>query len=269
MMTLMAWREKIHEVIFEADTPSGKAFDAALLVAILASILAVMLESVRAINETYGGFLRVVEWVFTGLFTLEYLLRLVSVKRPWNYAKSAFGIVDLLAILPTYLSVFITGSQSFLVIRGLRLLRVFRIFKLGRFLGEADLLATALRASRFKIIVFLTTVLTVILIIGTLMYLIEGDEHGFTSIPRGVYWAIITMTTVGYGNVTPQTVAGQCLAAALMVIGYGVIAVPTGIVSVEIAHASQRRMNTRCCEGCAAEGHDTDALYCKFCGDRL
>lgn len=259
----------MHEVIFEADTPAGKAFDVALLVAIVLSVMAVSLESVAPVRAAFGRELRVAEWVFTVLFTVEYILRLICVGRPIRYAASFFGVVDLLAILPTYLSLFIPGSQSLLVIRALRLLRVFRVFKLAHLVSQAEILMTALRASRGKITVFLGTVMTVVMIVGAAMYLIEGEANGFTSIPRSVYWAIVTMTTVGYGDIAPQTVPGQVLAAVLMVLGYGVIAVPTGIVSVELASAERHHVTTQSCPECAAEGHDHDARFCKICGAPL
>jgi voltage-gated potassium channel len=213
--------------------------------------------------------LRAAEWFFTIVFTIEYILRLWSVERPWKYVFSFFGIVDLLAVLPTYLSVLLPGAQSMLVIRALRLLRIFRVLKLARYLREARQLSAALRASVIKIVVFLYTVLTIVLIIGALMYHVEGPAHGFTSIPKGVYWAIVTLTTVGYGDVTPQTVLGQVRAAAVMILGYSIIAVPTGIVSVEIARVSGHRISTQVCPVCAAEGHDHDAVHCKRCGAKL
>jgi len=263
------WRARLHEIIFEADTPAGKAFDVALLASIVLSVLAVMLDSIAPIRRAYGPELRGVEWFFTILFTVEYALRLICVRRPLAYARSFFGIVDLMAIVPTYLSVVVSGTQSLLVIRTLRLLRIFRVFKLARYVGEAQTLFDALRASRHKIAVFLWTVLSVIVIVGSLMYLIEGEEHGFTSIPRSMYWAVVTMTTVGYGDIAPQTVIGQILATLLMILGYGIIAVPTGIVTAEITYASRRTMTTRACSACAAEGHDSDAIFCKRCGARL
>ncbi len=227
------WRSKLHEVVFEADTPAGKAFDIALLVLILGSILVVVLESVPAVRARHGRTFWAAEWVFTILFTVEYLLRLVSVRRPGRYVRSFFGIVDLLAVLPTYLSLLLPGAQALLVVRALRLLRVFRILKLGEFLGEAQMLAQALKASVRKIAVFLQAVLVMVLIIGSLMYLIETPESGFTSIPQSIYWAIVTLTTVGYGDIAPQTVLGKILASLVMILGYGLIAVPTGIVTVE------------------------------------
>ncbi|MFV2073298.1 MAG: ion transporter [Thermoanaerobaculales bacterium] len=262
-------RQKLHEIIFEAETPAGKAFDVALMLVIVLSVVAVMLESTSAIQARYGPLLRTFEWVVTILFTIEYLLRLYCVGKPARYARSFFGIVDLLAILPTYLSVIIPGAQTLLVIRALRLLRVFRVLKLGHFVGEASELRAALRASARKIIVFLGAVLTVVVIVGSLMYLIEGEANGFTSIPVSIYWAIVTMTTVGYGDIAPQTALGKILASAVMILGYGIIAVPTGIVSVELAGVSRRRITTEACPECGAEGHDGDADFCKFCGAGL
>jgi voltage-gated potassium channel len=261
-------RRWLYEVIFEADTPAGKTFDVVLLGAILLSVLAVMLESVAAVRQVHGRFLYTVEWVFTILFTIEYLLRLVSVRHPHRYAMSFFGVVDLLAVVPTYLSVVFAGAQTLLVLRVLRLLRLFRIFKLTRYVGEARQLRAALRASRYKIAVFLLAVFSVVVIVGAMMYLIEGPERGFTSIPRGIYWAIVTMTTVGYGDIAPQTVLGQTVAAILMIMGYAIIAVPTGILSVEIAQARQD-IPLLTCPGCGHEEHAEDAVYCRRCGTRL
>lgn len=264
-----AWRERLHEVIFEADTPLGKAFDLVLIVSIVASVLAVMLDSVRSINARFGPELYAVEWFFTILFTVEYALRLVSVARPAGYAKSFFGVIDLVAFLPTYVSLLLPGAQYFLVIRILRILRIFRVLKLLPYLGEADLLVRALRASRRKIIVFLFTVMTLVVLMGSLMYLIEGETHGFTSIPRSIYWAIVTLTTVGYGDISPQTPLGQGFAVVIMVIGYAIIAVPTGIVTVELSQAARLPVSTQVCRHCSAEGHDADARYCKYCGEAL
>lgn len=262
-------RGKIHEVIFEADTPAGKAFDVALLVLIVLSVVAVMLESVASIRHQFGPWLRAFEWLVTILFTVEYLLRLSCVGKPWRYACSFYGVVDLLAILPTYLSLVIPGAQSLLVIRALRLLRVFRVLKLVQFVGEARELSAALRASARKIVVFLGAVLTIVVIVGSMMYLIEGERHGFTSIPVSIYWAIVTMTTVGYGDIAPQTPVGKVLASAIMIMGYGIIAVPTGIVSVELAGVVSKRVTTQACPDCGAGGHDHDATNCKYCGARL
>ena len=270
------WRHHLHTVIFEADTPAGKAFDVVLLASILASIAAVMLESVAPVRERYGTALAAAEWIFTILFTIEYVLRLLTVRHPTRYARSFFGVVDLLSVLPTYISLFIPGSHALIVIRGLRLLRVFRVLKMARYVGEGQILLLALRQSRPKITVFLVGVFSVVVIVGSVMYLVEGaanPESGFSSIPAGIYWAIVTMTTVGYGDITPQTVIGKTLASMVMVLGYGIIAVPTGIVSAEIVQAAQKRtgraVTTRACRACSAEGHDIDATHCKFCGASL
>ncbi len=262
-------RARLHEIIFEAETPFGKAFDVSLLVAIVLSVVVVCLETVAEVRAVYGARLRAAEWLFTIVFTIEYLLRLACVGRPWRYARSFFGVVDLLAIVPTYLSLAVAGTQSLIVIRALRLLRVFRVLKLAHFVGEARLLHAALRASSRKIIVFLGGVMTVVLIVGALMYLVEGAENGFTSIPQSVYWAIVTMTTVGFGDVVPQTVPGKILASAVMILGYGIIAVPTGIVTVEIAGALKHSTRTESCQECGAEDHASDAEFCKYCGTKL
>ncbi|MEM7353915.1 MAG: ion transporter [Acidobacteriota bacterium] len=262
------WRSTLHEIIFEADTRLGKIFDISLLICIVASVIAVVLESVGSIRTAYGPALRAFEWGFTLLFTVEYVLRLLAIGRPWRYATSFFGIVDLLAILPTYLSLLVAGTQSLAVVRALRLLRIFRILKLAHFVGAERLLQAAIRASVRKIVVFLGAVVTLVLIIGSLMYLIEGEENGFTSIPQSIYWAIVTMTTVGYGDIAPQTVLGKLFASTVMIIGYGIIAVPTGIVTVEIANASQS-ITAQACPQCAADGHATDAIFCKYCGAKL
>ncbi len=267
--TRAAWRERVRIIIFEADTPAGKAFDVVLIGVIVLSVLTVMLESVSAIRAEYAVWLRGTEWLITLLFTLEYLIRLACIERPWGYARSFFGIVDLLAILPTYLSVLLPGSQSLLLVRSLRLLRVFLVFKLVHYLVEANVLATALRSSIPKVIIFLGTVLILVTIMGAAMYLVEGAPSGFTSIPRGVYWAIVTMTTVGYGDIAPQTVTGQILAALLMIMGYSIIAVPTGIVSAELVSAKLPTPTTRACPSCVSEGHALDARYCKDCGAEL
>ncbi len=263
------FRASLHEIIFESNTPAGKAFDVGLLWAILLSVLVVVLESVAHIRADYGPTLRAVEWGFTALFTVEYVLRLYTVRKPLRYLLSFYGVVDLMALLPTYLSVMIPGAQSLLVVRVLRLLRIFRVLRLVGFLGEAHVLLSALRASRRKITVFLGAVLSTVIIMGALMYLIEGEESGFDNIPRGMYWAIVTMTTVGYGDIAPKTVVGQFMASVLMILGYGVLAVPTGIVSVELAAASRHGINPEACPGCGAEGHDVDAAFCKHCGTKL
>ena len=267
---LSPWRLKLHEIIFEADTPAGKWFDVVLIFSILLSVVAVMLDSVSGIRENYGSWFYTVEWFFTILFTIEYILRIVCVGRPIGYITSFYGIVDLLAIIPTYLSIVLPGSQYLLVIRILRILRIFRVLKLVQYISEARLLRQALRDSRRKITVFLFTVLTMVVIFGSLMYLIEGPVYGFTSIPRSIYWAIVTLTTVGYGDISPQTGLGQFLAALIMILGYSIIAVPTGIVTVAFAKVeSKAGFNTQACPHCSAEGHDRDAKFCKYCGARL
>ncbi|MCP3951569.1 MAG: ion transporter [Desulfobacterales bacterium] len=263
------WRNTLHEIIFEADTPAGKGFDILLLILILFSTAAVILESVASIRNAIGPALRIVEWAITLIFTLEYILRLLAVKQPLSYARSFFGIVDLLAILPTWLSLVFVGTHSLAVIRALRLLRVFRILKLAHFLREARLLRSAIKASMGKITVFLGTISTLVIIIGALMYLIEGEENGFTNIPQSIYWAIVTMTTVGYGDIAPATVPGKMLASLVMIIGYGIIAVPTGIVTAELVRPLQTKVSTQACPSCSAEGHDPDAKFCKDCGNPL
>jgi voltage-gated potassium channel len=264
-----SWRARLHEVIFEADTPLGKAFDVLLIVSILASVTAVMLDSVVSVRAQHGSLLYGIEWFFTLLFSVEYGLRLLSVGRPLKYATSFYGVVDLLAIVPTYLSLLLPGGQYLLAIRILRILRIFRILKLVTYLSEARLLMQALRASGRKIAVFLYTVLTLVVIFGALMYVIEGEAHGFTSIPRSIYWSIVTLTTVGYGDISPQTNLGQMLASVVMIFGYAIIAVPTGIVTVEMSQAFGRKVSTQACPECSAEGHDSDARHCKYCGAML
>jgi len=264
-------RDSLHEVIFEADTPAGKAFDVILLIAIILSVLAVMLESVEFLNLKYHQIFVAIEWGFTILFTIEYILRIYSVRRPVRYIVSFFGIIDLLAILPTYLSLFFVGSQYLSVIRALRLLRVFRIFKLGRFLAEGQIILRALRASRPKITVFLVAVVLIIINVGSLMYLVEGGTNeGFSSIPQSIYWAVVTLTTVGYGDISPATPLGQFLAMLLMITGYAIIAVPTGIVSAEFMRGAQKKeVSRQACRYCGREGHEADAVFCKFCGEKL
>jgi voltage-gated potassium channel len=263
------WRSRLHDVVFESETAGGKAFDIAVLVSIVVSVFAVVLESVASIRQTYGNILRVSEWILTLLFTVEYILRLVCVSKPARYAVSFYGMVDLLAIVPTYLSLVLPGTQTLLVIRAIRLLRVFRVLKLGHYIGAGRSLGAALKASRQKITVFLCAVLTIVIIIGSLMYLIEGEANGFTSIPISIYWAIVTMTTVGYGDIAPKTVLGQLVASALMITGYAVIAVPTGIITVELAQAARLGLISTACPGCGRQGHDMDARHCKYCGSLL
>lgn len=267
--TYNQWRDNLYIIIFESDTPGGKWFDVILIISIILSVIAVMLDSVSGISKRYGDSLYVIEWFFTILFSIEYILRLLCIGKPVSYARSFFGIIDLLAILPTYVSLLIPGSQYLIAIRILRILRVFRVLKLIEYSQEAQLLLQALLASRRKIIVFLFAVLTLMVIFGSLMYMIEGEANGFTSIPRSVYWAIVTMTTVGYGDISPQTNVGQVLAAVIMIMGYGIIAVPTGIVTAELAYARGGVKRTLVCSECSSEDHSPDARYCKDCGAKL
>jgi voltage-gated potassium channel len=266
--TRTRWQAKLYEVIFGHDTPAGRHFDVALIVAIGLSVLAVMLESIVAVRLEYGTALRAAEWTFTILFTIEYVLRLLCVNRPVRYARSFFGVIDLMAILPTYLSLLVPGAQFLLVIRMLRFLRIFRILKLVQYLSEANVLGRALWASRRKILVFLLAVITLDTIFGALMYVVEGAEHGFDSIPRSIYWAIVTLTTVGYGDISPQTNLGQFIAAIIMIMGYAIIAVPTGIVTAELTRA-QPATDVRVCSACGASGHLPDASFCRRCGEPL
>lgn len=268
------WRGRLYDILFESDDRVATAFDVVLIVVILASVLVVMLDSVESIYEEHATLLYALEWLFTGLFTIEYAARLASVQSKRKYAFSFFGIIDFLAILPTYLSVLLLDARFLAIIRVLRVLRVFRVLKLVRYLGEARTLGRALAASRYRIIVFLISVLTLVVILGSFMYLIEGPETGFTSIPVSVYWAVVTLTTVGFGDITPVTPQGQMLAALIMLMGYGLIAIPTGIVSVEFAQAAHRARNAagqtmirdRVCSDCHSGGHDQDAQFCKACG---
>ncbi len=265
---LTGWRARAHEIIFESDTPVGKGFDLVLILAILLSIVVVMLESVADIRREYGPALILAEWIFTGIFTLEYFLRLACVQRPGSYARSFYGVIDLLAIVPTYVSLVFPGAQALLVIRTVRILRVFRVLKLANYVRESEVLMRAMYASRRKIEVFLCAVLMMVVIFGALMYLIEGPENGFTSIPRGVYWAIVTMTTVGYGDIAPQTNLGQAISAIVMIMGYGIIAVPTGIVTAQLTK-SGGDVSGQACPSCSVEGHATDARYCRICGAKM
>ena len=262
------WRHNLHEIIFEADTPAGKLFDILLIVFILISIAIVMLDSVPGLRM-YRDVFSSLEWFFTLIFTVEYVLRLMAVGRPLAYMRSFFGVIDLLAILPTYISLLFPGTHYLLVIRSLRVLRIFRVLKLVQYLKEAQNLLNALRASRRKITVFLFSVLSLVLILGSLMYIIEGQENGFTSIPRSVYWAIVTLTTVGYGDLAPASPLGQAFAAMIMILGYSIIAVPTGIVTAEMTRSIGSKVSTQACPECSAEGHDHDAQFCKYCGARL
>lgn len=262
-------RNKWYTIIYEADTREGRLFDIILLICIIASVIVIFIESVSWIRESYGEWLRGIEWFFTGIFTLEYLGRVWTVNNKRKYVFSLFGIIDLLSILPSYLALFMPGAHSLMVIRSLRLLRVFRIFKLTRYVGEGQNLARALKASQHKITVFLVFILSSVIITGTVMYLVEGPENGFTSIPVSIYWAIVTMTTVGYGDIAPMTALGQFLASFVMILGYGVIAVPTGIVSSEMVQLKKHEITTQVCPHCLKEGHDTDAVFCKYCGGAL
>lgn len=262
------WRKKLHEIIFEAETPMGKAFDVILMWAIILSVLTVVLESVASIREEYGTLLNRIEWFFTILFSIEYILRLLSIRKPWRYAMSFFGVVDILAIAPTYLTLVFPGFQYLLTIRILRLLRVFRVLKLSEYISEARLITSALKASARKIGVFLLGVISLVTIIGSFMYVIEGGENGFSNIPLSIYWAIVTLTTVGYGDLAPQTHLGKFFASIVMILGYGIIAVPTGIVTVEISKAVSQSP-TESCRSCGTEGHDSDASHCKYCGANL
>jgi voltage-gated potassium channel len=264
------WQSKLHEVIFESNTIWGKVFDVVLLVCILLSISVVMLDSVASLHLHYGHLFYVTEWGFTILFTVEYILRLLAVRQPIRYTFSFLGLIDLLAIIPMYLSILLVGAQSLLVLRVLRLLRIFRIFKLTHFLSEMSFLGAALKSSAKKISIFMLVVLALVVILGSIMYIIERKENGFESIPESIYWAIVTITTVGYGDISPVTPLGKFVASIIMLIGYGIIAVPTGIITTEMAiTARSRKHGTETCPGCGREGHDANAVFCKYCGEKL
>ena len=266
------WKTKLHEVIYEADTRSGKFFDVVLFIAIIASIILVMLESVKSFDTKYHNFLNISEWIITILFSLEYITRIITVKKPLKYIFSFYGIVDLLSTIPKYLSFFLVGSHSLVALRALRLMRIFRILKLARYIGESTNFVRALKVSRAKIAVFLSFVLVLCTILGTVMYLVEsGEGSGFNSIPRSVYWAIVTLTTVGYGDIAPITPLGQFIASIIMIMGYGIIAIPTGIVSSEMTKSSRRHVqtNTQSCPNCLVEKHRDNAEYCYNCGELL
>ena len=264
------WREQLHEVIYESNTKAGKLFDVSLLFLIFASILVVMMDSIEDLHRRYGTVFNTLEWAITFFFTIEYILRLISIRKPLKYVFSFLGIIDLLAIVPSYLSVFYTGAQALLVFRSLRLLRVFRIFKLTHFLSEMQFLGAALRGSLKKISIFMFIVLFLVIILGSLMYLVEGRKNGFTSIPDSIYWAIVTITTVGYGDISPATPMGKFIASVIMLIGYAIIAVPTGIITTEIAMAvkTKKELN-EACPSCGKQGHDWNARFCKYCGASL
>lgn len=264
------FKKRLYEIVFEADTPAGKAFDVALLIAILLSILVVMLESIKGIYTVYGNILFASEWVITILFTTEYILRVYIVRKPASYIFSFYGIIDLLSVLPSYIGLTFAGMSGLLVIRALRLLRIFRILKLNRYVSESRIIISALKASRAKISVFLYSVITLVIIIGTVMYLIEGEEGGFTSIPQGIYWAVVTLTTVGYGDISPVTPIGKFIAGFVMIIGYAIIAVPTGIVTSQLTIASDsKKTTTQVCPNCLHEDHGHEAVFCKICGTKL
>ena len=262
-------KSKLYEIIFESDTREGKLFDVLLLIVIVLSILLVMLESVPSIEKNYHNLLIILEWSITIIFSLEYCLRIWIVSKPKIYIFSFYGIIDFLSILPSYLGLFFVGTHGLMVIRALRLLRVFRIFKLSRYTRGGIVIIQALKQSRYKISVFLFAVLTMVVIIGTMMYLIEGAENGFTSIPRGIYWAIVTLTTVGYGDISPSTALGQFIASFVMITGYAIIAVPTGIVTAELSKPTKALPSGQVCENCLSEGLDQDDQYCRFCGEKF
>ncbi|QNM86211.1 ion transporter [Polaribacter pectinis] len=264
------WKQRIHEIIYEADTKEGKLFDVILLIAIIASIVLVMLESIESFDKEYHNFLNISEWVITILFSIEYILRVVSIKKPFKYIFSFYGIIDFLSTIPKYLSFIIIGSHHFVALRALRLLRVFRILKLARYIGASNNLKIALKASRAKIAVFIFFIVIICIILGTIMYMIEGAENGFTSIPRSVYWAIVTLTTVGFGDIAPQTPLGQLIASVIMILGYGIIAIPTGIVSSEMARTNNTLdTNTQACPNCLKDKHKDKATFCYNCGSIL
>ncbi|MGC6285427.1 MAG: ion transporter [Polaribacter sp.] len=265
-----SWRHRLHEIIYEADTKEGKLFDIILLIAIIASIIFVMLESVKSFDEKFYEFLNIAEWVITILFSIEYILRIISIKKPFKYIFSFYGIIDLLSTIPKYLSFVLVGSHNLAALRALRLLRIFRILKLARYVGASNRLIIALRASKAKIAVFLFFVVIVCTILGTIMYMVEGEENGFTSIPRSVYWAIVTLTTVGFGDIAPNTPLGQLIASVIMILGYSIIAIPTGIVSAEINKMTHDDdTNTQACPNCLKDHHKKNAIYCYNCGSVL
>lgn len=269
-MNLLKLKATIHEIIFESETARGKLFDIVLMIVIIASVLVVILESVSSIQQDYGAILHAIEWGFTIIFTIEYLLRIFSLTRPVKYIFSFFGIIDLLSFLPTYLTFFLGGINYFMVIRTLRILRIFRILKLAQYVTSGNIIMKALHNSRYKITIFLFGIVNLVIILGSLMYLIEGEANGFTSIPRSIYWAVVTLTTVGYGDIAPRTPLGQVVATFIMILGYGIIAVPTGIVTAELSRPSSRQeINQEACPQCGRDGHDYDARNCKYCGAHL
>jgi voltage-gated potassium channel len=261
-------KKRIYEIIFEADTREGKIFDVSIIVLILLSVLLVLLDSIASIRERFGFVIHSIEWFITGVFLLEYILRIWVLEKPFRYIFSFYGIIDLLAILPNFMGLLLAGGQSLMVIRAVRLLRVFRIFKLSRYTSAGRTLMKALYRSREKIFMFISVIMTLVLIFGTIMYLVEGEENGFTSIPVSIYWAVVTLTTVGYGDISPATGFGQFLASIVMIMGYAIIAVPTGIVTSEMMRMPAEN-NTQVCSNCMYDKHDDDAAYCKKCGTRL
>lgn len=266
---LSDWRRRLHEIIFEADTRAGKLFDIILIISIFLSVAVTMMSTVESIHAEWSTTLKVIEWVLTILFTLEYVLRIIALAKPSRYMLSKLGLIDLMAFLPTYFELFISGSKYLTVIRVFRLIRIFRILKLVPYVKQLELLRCALYQSRQKIIVFCMMVMTLVVILGSTMYLIEGPTNGFTSIPKSIYWAIVTLSTVGFGDISPQTTIGQFLASVVMLLGYAIIAVPTGIISVELNKSMDQINNTQSCPFCGYEKHDTDATFCKICGRRL
>ncbi len=268
---LSSWKQKLHEIIYEADTAAGKAFDLVLLFVIFLSIVIVMLESVKSINEEYFEYLYITEWIITIIFTIEYILRIITIKKPKHYIFSFYGIIDFISTIPTYLTLFMGGYNVLLAVRALRLLRIFRILKIARYIGEANKLTVALRQSRPKIVVFLFAVVIITIIAGTVMYLVEGEKSGFSNIPLSIYWCIVTLTTVGFGDIAPVTPLGRFIASFIMITGYGIIAVPTGIVSAEYSRASENSVpvNTQVCPYCAEDKHIDGSHYCHNCGNKL
>ncbi len=265
-----SWRDVIYEIIFKADTVAGKSFDIAIIVIIALSVITVIINTVNSVEQEYGKILHIAEWIFTIIFTIEYILRLICCKRPAAYARSFFGIVDLFSIIPTYISIFLPSSHVLLVVRILRVLRIFRVLKLVKYIGESEMLIDALQSSRRKITVFLFSIIAIVIIFGSIMYIVESPKNGFTNIPQSIYWAVVTLTTVGYGDLAPQTNIGKTIAMVIMVMGYGILAVPTGIVTAEITKSmGHNKISTNVCEGCGYRWHDDDAHYCKHCGNTL
>lgn len=265
-----SWQTKLHETIYESKTVAGKTFDITLLILIIGSIMVVMIDSIETYHNRYGRFFYYLEWIFTALFTVEYILRLICIKKPLRYVISFLGVIDLLAIIPSYLSILFAGAQSLLVLRALRLIRIFRIFKLTHFLTEIEFLRSSILSSLKKISIFMLVVFSITIVIGSVMYLVEGGQNGFNSIPESIYWAIVTITTVGYGDISPVTPLGKFIASIMMFIGYGIIAVPTGIITTDIAMAVRsKKIGHETCPGCGKEGHDADAAFCKYCGTLL